>query len=44
MSALQIKNTSESDPRSYEVNKAVTNKGQKKILRFQIFMALQKNW
>ena len=31
MSALWIKNTSESDPRSYEV----TNKAQKKILRLQ---------
>ena len=29
MSALRIKNASESDPRSYEVTKAVTNKAQK---------------
>ena len=29
MSALRIKNTSESDPRSYEVTWAVTNKAQK---------------
>ena len=35
MSALQIKNTSESDPRSYEVTQAVTKKAQKKILRLQ---------
>ena len=28
MSALRIKNTSESDPRSYEVTLAVTNKAQ----------------
>ena len=32
MSALQVKNTSESDPRNYEVTfKAVTNKAQKKL-------------
>ena len=31
MSALRIKNTSESDPRSYEVTQAVTNKAQKTI-------------
>ena len=30
LSALQIKNTSESDPHSYEVTEAVTNKAQKK--------------
>ena len=29
MSALWIKNTCESDPRSYEVTKAVTNKAQR---------------
>ena len=29
MSALRIKNSSESDPRSYEVTAAVTNKAQK---------------
>ena len=31
MSALRIKNTSESDPRSYEVTEAVTNKAQNKF-------------
>ena len=31
MSVLRIKNTSESDPRSYEVSYAVTNKAQKKF-------------
>ena len=31
MNALRIKNTSESDPRSYEVTYAVTNKAQKKF-------------
>ena len=35
MSALQINNTSESDPHSYEVTQAVTNKAQKKIERLQ---------
>ena len=30
MSALQIKNTSESGPRSYKITLAVTNKAQKK--------------
>ena len=35
MSALQIKNTSESDPCSYEVTLAVRNKAQKNILRLQ---------
>ena len=34
MSALQIKNTSESDPRSYEVTYTVTNKAQKKFWDF----------
>ena len=34
MSALWIKNTSESDPCSYEVT-AVTNKAQKNILRLE---------
>ena len=33
MSALRIKNTSESDARSHEVTKAVTNKSQKKTMR-----------
>ena len=40
MNALRIKNTSESDPRSYEVSSAVTNKAQKKYrspLEPQIF-------
>ena len=31
MSELRIKSTSESDPRSYKVTKAVTNKAQKKF-------------
>ena len=31
MIALQLKNTSESDPHSYEVTLAVTNKAQKKF-------------
>ena len=31
MSALWIENTRESDPLSYEVTKAVTNKAQKKF-------------
>ena len=31
LSALQIKNTSESDPRSYGATKAVTNKAPQKI-------------
>ena len=35
ISALRIKNTSKSDPRSYEVTWAVTNKAQKNILRLQ---------
>ena len=35
MYELQIENTSESDPCSYEVTKAVTNKVQKQILRLQ---------
>ena len=33
MSALRIKNTSESDAHSHEVTKAVTNKAQKKTMR-----------
>ena len=37
MSALRIRNTSESDPRSYEVTKAVTNKTQKKFWHFNGF-------
>ena len=35
MSALRIKNTSESDPLSYEVTKAVTNKAQKNTYTVQ---------
>ena len=31
MSALRIKNTSESDPHSYELTYAVTNKAQKEF-------------
>ena len=31
MSALRIKDTSESDPHSYEVTQAVTNKAQKQF-------------
>ena len=34
MYALRIKNTSESDPCSYEATKAVTNKLQKKVRGF----------
>ena len=34
MSALRIKNTSESDPRSYEATKAVAKKAQKKFWDF----------
>ena len=34
MSVLQLKNTSESDPRSYVVTLAVTNKAQKKFWGF----------
>ena len=35
MYVLQIENTSESDPHSYEATKAVANKSSEKILRPQ---------
>ena len=42
MSALQIKNTSESDPRSYEVTWAVTNKAQK-IIAYEVTFTCNNN-
>ena len=38
MYALWMKNTSESDPRSYEATKAVANKAPEKILRLHMYV------